>query len=107
MAYIHPGEEPVIYLWGGRAVAYLSGHHVYGFNGRHLGWFDQGVIFNHCGEKIGFTKSECPGLPGAEPVKMGKLIQQVRSIKETAPPKPLSPVSISNENFVSFLTSGT
>ncbi len=33
-----------IYLWGGKPVAYLSaesddGFHVYGFNGKHLGWF--------------------------------------------------------------------
>lgn len=40
-AYI--AEDLTIYMWSGKPVAYLDrdsggGFHVYGFNGKHLGW---------------------------------------------------------------------
>ena len=106
VAYIDFKEEPVIYLWNGHAVAYLSNQHVYGFNGKHLGWFEDGTVINHQGEKIGFTKRNCPGMAKNEPAKMDKLIQKIKSIKEIAPLRPETRFSTSRENFVSFLNSG-
>ncbi len=106
VAYIDYTGEPVIYLWSGHAVAYLCKTHVYGFNGRHLGWFEDGVVINHHGERIGFTKNRCPGKPKTEPVKMDKLMQKIKSIKEMAPLKPMISISTSRENLVSFLNSG-
>ena len=106
VAYIDFTEEPVIYLWNGHAVAYLSDQHIYGFSGRHLGWFEDGTVINHQGEKIGFTKRKCPGMTKAEPAKMDKLIQKIKSIKEMAPLRPVNRFSISRDNFVSFLNSG-
>ncbi len=46
-AYIAIDDELTIYLWSGKPVAYLEndtegGYHVYGFNGKHLGWFVKG-----------------------------------------------------------------
>ena len=106
VAYIDFTEDPVIYLWNGHAVAYLSDNHVYGFNGKHLGWFENGVIINHGGEKIGFTKICCPENTRAEPAKLDKLIQKIKSVKEMAPLKPMCRPSTARENFVSFLSAG-
>lgn len=44
VAYIDADDELTIYLWGGKPVAYLerdtgNEFHVYGFSGKHLGWF--------------------------------------------------------------------
>src|SRR5947207_2555031 len=56
VAYIAIDDEMTIYFWGGKPVAYLepdkkgSGFHIYGFNGKHLGWFVQGVIWSHDGD---------------------------------------------------------
>ncbi|WP_022666594.1 4-fold beta flower protein [Desulfospira joergensenii] len=106
VAYIDFSENSVIYLWSGHAVAYLSDHHVYGFNGRHLGWFEGGAVINHQGEKIGFTKTNCPGMAKTEPAKMDKLIQKIKSSREMAPIMPMNRVPASRENFISFLHSG-
>jgi len=38
-AYITMGDM-TIYLLEGNPVAYLDGSNVYGFNGKHLGWFE-------------------------------------------------------------------
>lgn len=54
-AYVAVDERMTIYLWGGKPVAYLepdigaTGFHVYGFNGKHLGWFVKGVIWDNDG----------------------------------------------------------
>lgn len=60
-AYIAVDDELTIYLWSGRPVAYLEkdregGYHVYGFNGKHLGWFVRGVIRDHEGSASCATK---------------------------------------------------
>lgn len=54
-AYIAIDDELTIYLWSGKPVAYLEkdndgGYHVYGFNGKHLGWFVKGVVRDHKGD---------------------------------------------------------
>ncbi len=45
VAYFAEDGE-TIYLWDGRAVAYLLGDMVFGWNGRQLGWFANGTIFD-------------------------------------------------------------
>ena len=57
VAYIAVSDDMTIYLWGGKPVAYLesdsgSDFHVYGFNGKHLGWFINGAIWNHNGDAV-------------------------------------------------------
>ena len=59
-AYIVPDEGNRIYLWSGEPVAYLAGDVLFGFNGSHLGWFEDGVVRNLKGGKVGFLKSTCP-----------------------------------------------
>lgn len=54
VAYIALSDDLTIYLWSGKPVAYLEkddsgGYHVYGFNGKHLGWFVKGIVHDHQG----------------------------------------------------------
>ena len=42
VAYIDSDDELNIYLWRGKPVAYLEHISLYGFNGKHLGWFKDG-----------------------------------------------------------------
>lgn len=42
-----------MYLWGGEPVAYLEDDRIYGFNGKHIGWYDDGVICDHDGNIVG------------------------------------------------------
>src|ERR1700730_3394001 len=53
-AYIAPDDEGTIYLWRGKPVAYLDadsaiGFQIGGFNGKHLGWFVDGIVRAHDG----------------------------------------------------------
>ena len=53
--YIAADEDKSIYLWDGHAVASIDGEDVYGWRGRHLGWFVAGVLYDGNGRGIGFT----------------------------------------------------
>jgi hypothetical protein len=59
-ATIDPEDLSTITLTNGQPVAYIQRPHVYGFNGKHLGWFREGLIFNHEGYVVCLTSSKNP-----------------------------------------------
>jgi hypothetical protein len=53
-AVVYIADDWTIYTWDGAPVAYLarptsSDLSVYGFNGRHLGWFSHSLVIDHDG----------------------------------------------------------
>jgi hypothetical protein len=81
-----------IYLWGGKPVAYLdpdraSGFHVYGFNGKHLGWLIEGVLRDHEGNASCAMKERMRSTE-FEPFKSFKQFKPFKSFKEFAPFRP-------------------
>jgi len=56
VAYIDSGNL-TIYLWNGEPVAYLQRENetrfnAFGYNGKHLGWYLNGVIYGHDGDAV-------------------------------------------------------
>jgi len=103
--YLREGENSV-FLWDGRAIAYLYGHHIYGFSGLHLGWFINGVVYDPEGKRIGFTSSTAP-LPAAQaPPKAKKQALSKMEPKQEAPPLPDLGFTSSEEDFEAFLKRG-
>jgi hypothetical protein len=91
-AYVALDEELTIYLWSGKPVAYLEaddagGFHVYGFNGKHLGWFVKGVIWDHGGKAACATEDAIQS-PQFEPFKSFKQFVPFKSFKQFAPFRP-------------------
>ena len=77
-AYLDAGDGRTVYLWSGEPVAYLLEDSIYGFNGKHLGWYTNGMIFDHEGyvvvsPAVAFRKPVEPaparGLKGQTPSK--------------------------------------
>ena len=66
VAYIDTADEYTIYLWSGEPAAYLTDSSaygslaVYGFNGKLLGWYVDGTIYDRNGGVSGFIKGCCP-----------------------------------------------
>tara|TARA_B100001093_G_C26210139_1_gene751715 strand:- start:158 stop:586 length:429 start_codon:yes stop_codon:yes gene_type:complete len=112
IAYIDTDdEESIIYLWDGTPVAYLSPelnyYNIYGFNGNHLGWFEDGIVRNEDGDAVGFQKGSVSGVyTNYEPYKSFKQFKPFKSFKSFAPFKPYFSNSFSNESFVLFLKRG-
>ena len=91
-AYVAVDDELTIYLWGGKPVAYLEkdsdgGYHVYGFNGKHLGWFVRGVVWDHDGKASCATK-EVLRSTEFEPFKTFKQFKPFKSFTQFAPFRP-------------------
>ena len=91
-AYIAVNDELTIYMWSGKPVAYLKkdsdgGHHVYGFNGKHLGWFVKGAIWDHSGKASCAVKQVLRSAE-FEPFKSFKEFKPFKSFAEFAPFRP-------------------
>jgi len=108
VAYI--AEDLTIFLWSGKPVAYLdkanSGWNVYGFNGKHLGWFKDGIIRNHDGDGACGVRGVVNS-PQYEPYKAYKEYEPYKAYKEYAPYEPSATRNWSNEPCSLFLRGGT
>jgi hypothetical protein len=107
VAYL--ADDLTIYLWSGKPVAYFySGNgatHVYGFNGKHLGWFDKGLIRDSEGDAACGVKSVVR-LPQIEPIKSIKEIKPIKSVREIPPIKPISSMTWGDVPCSIFLALG-
>jgi len=107
VAYIDTSDDATIYLWSGKPVAYLDGKSMYGFNGKHLGWFDQGVIRDHNGNGVGFIQGAISKLTRLEGLKSLKSLKPLKSLKELEPLKPLNSNQWARLPLELFLLSGS
>jgi hypothetical protein len=93
VAYVDTEDELTIYLWNGKPVAYMEDRdggalHVWGFNGKHLGWFEKGAIWDRSGGASCAVKEAFRGITNFEPFKSFKQFRPFKSFKEFAPFKP-------------------
>ena len=108
IAYLTTDDfDNTIYLWEGQNVAYLlDGRYIYGTNGKHLGWYINGIIFNTSGERIGFTSGNCPAPPIKEPLKLKKRYKDEIKPRWKQNPLPKLLYTLSEEDFYEFLKNG-
>lgn len=92
VAYI--AEDRTIYLWEGKPVAYVDGQNkraldIYGFNGKHLGWFMAGIIYDSDGNAVGGIKEAFKEPTQIEPFKGFKEFKPFKNFKELRPLQPV------------------
>ncbi|GIK25488.1 MAG: hypothetical protein BroJett006_17340 [Betaproteobacteria bacterium] len=108
VAYI--AEELTIYLWSGKPVAYLHSEssklHVYGFNGKHLGWFVKGIVRDHDGNVVGAVKEVFRSSVEYEPYKPYKQYKPYQNYREYAPYQPYLSTNWSEMPLRLFLMKG-
>ena len=105
VAYLADDCE-TIYLWDGRAAAYLVEPRVFGVNGRQLGWFDNGTFFDIYGLRAGFLKSKSPIPTDIEPVKPGKKARSIRKPRQGGLAEPTMCYGYSNKFLEEILLEG-
>ena len=64
-------DNETVYLFTGEPIAYFYENAVYGFNGKHLGWFEDGWIRDIHGQCAFFTENASGSGP-AKPAKYSK-----------------------------------
>ncbi len=107
-AYLTDDYQETIYLWDGEPVAYLlNSRLVYGFNGKHLGWFIDSIVYDYDGKRIGFTSVTCPVIPSKEPGRYKKKIKAEVQPKWKESTLPQLKYEVSEESFKDFLLEGS
>ena len=101
--YLADDGENSIYTWDGHAVACLDGEHVYGWRGRHIGWFSEGILYDLTGYRIGFTAAACKIETFAEPAKYSKLTRSYCFVKGVPYTRPRFSQGNSNQDLEDFI----
>jgi hypothetical protein len=81
-----------IFLFNGRAVAYISGQSVYTYSGNHLGWYEDGWVYDHAGGCILCTEGAA-GRP-FKPVKQPKSMKGIRQALPPKAPQQAAPIKV-------------
>ena len=102
-AYIAEDGEGSIYTWDGHAVAYIDGENVFGWRGRHLGWFADGTVYDRSGRRVGFIREESPVAPYAEAAKYAKYAKYARSARQAAYARPALGMGYSDIDLLDFV----
>jgi hypothetical protein len=105
VAYIADDGE-TIYLWDGRPVVYLHEDKIYGWNGKQLGWFVNGTVFDIYGLRSGFIKSKSPIATEVEPHKAPKHLKAARGERQSPVLKPVMCYGFSNQYLEDLLETG-
>jgi hypothetical protein len=107
VAYITDDYHETVYMWDGTPVAYLyDDQHVYGINGRHLGWFIDDILYNNNGARIGFTVNTCPVPVAKQSTKTEKKARDEIRPRWAAPPMPKLSFDFSNQALPDLLRQG-
>ena len=88
-AYIAADQDLTIYLWSGKPCAYLDDEDIYGFNGKHLGWFRSGLVYDHEGYVVAALAEAFRTPVELAPLKSLKQLRPLKGLKELKPMKPL------------------
>jgi hypothetical protein len=107
VAYIAEDSDLTIYLWSGKPVAYLEEESVYGFNGKHLGWFKGGAIYDHDGNLVAAIADRFAHPVSTPPAKAFKQFRPFKSFKEFKPFKPFFGSGWSDSSARIFFLAGT
>ena len=106
VAYIDTDDEMNIFLWKGEPVAYLDGQSIYGFNGKHLGWFKKGIIWDHVGYAVGFIEGAVNILTKLERLKGLQKLTPLKSLQQLEPLEPMHKSQWARLPLKIFLTMG-
>jgi hypothetical protein len=88
VAYVDANQSLTIYLWSGKPCAYLDGEDIYGINGKHLGWFHSGMVYDHDGYVVAGVAQVFLSSVQLPPLKALKELCPLKNLKELSPLKP-------------------
>jgi hypothetical protein len=104
VVYFSAEHENSIFTWDGHAVAYIEDELIYGWRGKHIGWYFNGVVYDVFGYKLGSVKDKCPCPTLEEEVKGTKYPRYIRYTKYAIQLKPIHRRTYSNEELIDFIT---
>lgn len=98
VCYSPDGEH--LYLWSGEPVAYVTDEKVYSFNGRLLGWFTNGWLYDRANRPALFSSDSSggPARPArrARPAKHARRARPAKHARQAPHARPARRVSWSD-----------
>ena len=105
-AYIAVEDGLAVYMWSGEAVAYLAEDSFFGVNGKHLGWYQDGAIYDRAGAIVAVPAAALAQTPDpARPRSPRQQLPPARE-REARPSKPVFGRSWSKTPAREFFLSG-
>lgn len=80
--YAYTEDNKTIYTYDGAPIAYIDIEDIYAFTGTHLGFYEEGNIWDHNGDIMLFTKDSIRG-----PLKPRKSLMPLKKLKSKKPLK--------------------
>lgn len=112
IAYIDNDDDATIYTFDGEPLAYIvSEEWVYGFNGKLLGWYSEGVLYDRSYYAVGARSGIVRGGINTTVTHLGKLksnkqLKPVKHVPEASLAHPLLKDSWSETSLTDFLNKG-
>ena len=105
-AYIALDDGLTVYMWTGEPVAYVEDDSFFGVNGKHLGWYHDGAVYDHDGAIVAVPAVALAQSP--DPARARSPRQQKPSAREknARPAKPVFGRSWSKASARAFFLSG-
>lgn len=102
----------VVYTFDGEPVGYLKAksnyYNIFNYKGKHLGWFEDGIVRDHQGEIAGFQKGAVTNVyTKIEPYKKARQYEPYRSYEDYEPYKPYYSVRFSRIPLGYFFSNST
>ena len=106
IAYIAEDPGKTVYLWSGHAVASVDHEALVGWNGRRLGFFVRGRVYDAGGRQAGSIAEECVYVPEAESAKSAKRTKRLKHPPEPTKPRPKFSLARSETRLLELLQRG-
>ncbi len=110
VSYIDYKENGTIFMWDGTPVAFIHNDRrdicIIGFNGKFLGWYEDGIIYDKQGYVAGARKGAVNMIAKTEKIKRIQKITPIRPITPISPIKPILRSRWSNTSLTEFLYLG-
>jgi len=101
--YLSAEKENSIFTWDGHSVAYIEDELIFGWRGKHIGWFCNGILYDVFGYKVGSVKEKCTVPIHTEMTKGSKFPDYSRYTKCAIRLKPTLLPTYSKEDLVDFI----
>ena len=72
VAYITGDTDQFIYSFSGNPHCYILQDTIFTIRGKHIGWFEDEIVYDIKGRRVGYTQTTCPSITFAEPAKQEK-----------------------------------
>ena len=97
ICWLSDKDKETIYLFNGKPVAYIYETSVYSFRGKHLGFYENGWIYDNDGYCVFYTQYATGGpvkpVRHVGPVRFAPSVKPIKSVRSIKPVKPVKKLS--------------